>query len=209
MAAYIQVVLKDNLRHLGTSGEVVRVRPGFARNYLVPRGMAAYATKHNLARVEHEKREALARAAKLTAEAKTLAEKINGVNLVISRSVGAENRMYGSVTAKDIGDAFIAAGHTIDRRKIHLEAPIKALGTYELTLRLTSEVEATVNLEVVAESKLANPISRLGKSALCGVVCENNTPSQGVSVCKNGVCSLILACFLSLYAKPSTLATPV
>ena len=103
MAAYVQVVLQETLRNVGASGALVKVRPGFARNFLVPRGLAAYATDKNVARIEHEKREAIARATKLRGEAEGLAKKISEVTLKIARPFGSEDRMYGSVTAKDIG----------------------------------------------------------------------------------------------------------
>ena len=150
MAAYIQVVLQESLINLGKSGDVVRVRPGYARNFLVPRKIAAYATARNLARLEHDKREALARAAKLKGEFETVAAKLRGVVVQLRRPVGVEGRMYGSVTAKDIAAALAHAGHTVDRRKVELPTTsIKALGTYEVTLRFASDVTATFQVDVV------------------------------------------------------------
>lgn len=149
MAAYIQVVLREPVKNLGKSGELVRVRPGFARNYLVPRSLAVYATEKNVARLEHEKREALARAAKLRAEAEQISSKLNGVSVTVKRTVGADDRMYGSVTAKDIAEALAAAGHAVDRRKLILKEPIRSLGVHEVSAHLAAEINATFKVEVV------------------------------------------------------------
>jgi large subunit ribosomal protein L9 len=149
MAAYIQVVLREPVKNLGKSGELVRVRPGFARNFLVPRFLAVYATEKNVARLEHEKREALARAAKAKAEAEQVAGKLGGVTVAIKRSVGADDRMYGSVTAKDIAAALAAVGHTVDRRKLVLKDAIRSLGVHEVSAHLAAEIHATFKVEVV------------------------------------------------------------
>lgn len=148
MAAYLQVVLRESLKNLGKSGDLVRVRPGFARNYLVPRALAVYATEGNVARLEHEKREALARAAKQKGEHEALAKKLDGVTVIIARKVGTDDRMYGSVTAKDVAEGLAKLGHEIDRRKIELAA-IKTLGTHTATLRFAAEVTSTFKVEVV------------------------------------------------------------
>lgn len=149
MAAYIQVVLREPVKNLGKSGELVRVRPGFARNYLVPRQLAVQATEKNVARLEHEKREALARTAKLRAEAEQTLSKLNGISISIKRSVGADDRMYGSVTAKDIAEALAAAGHVVDRRKLVLKESIRSLGVHEVSAHLASEIHTTFKVEVI------------------------------------------------------------
>jgi large subunit ribosomal protein L9 len=149
MPAYLQVVLQESLPNLGRSGELVRVRPGYARNYLVPRGLAVYATEKNVARLEHEKREALARAAKLKGEFAALAARLNGVTVRLARNVGGEDRMYGSVTTKDVAEALAQMGHQVDRRKIELPDGIKTLGTYDASVRFSHEVNASFRVEVV------------------------------------------------------------
>lgn len=149
MAAYIQVVLREPVKNLGKSGELVRVRPGFARNFLVPRSLAVNATEKNVSRLEHEKREALARAAKAKAEAEQVSSKLAGVSVTIKRTVGTDNRMYGSVTAKDIAAALAEAGHVVDRRKLILKDPIRSLGTHEVAAHLAAEIHATFKIEVV------------------------------------------------------------
>ncbi|MCS6901637.1 MAG: 50S ribosomal protein L9 [Myxococcales bacterium] len=149
MAAYIQVVLREPVKNLGKSGELVRVRPGFARNFLVPRSLAVYATEKNVSRLEHEKREALARASKARAEAEAIASKLSGVTITIKRAVGVDDRMYGSVTARDIATALAEAGHVVDRRKLLLKEPIRTLGTHEVSAHLAPEIHATFKVEVI------------------------------------------------------------
>ena len=148
MAAYLQVVLRESLKNLGKSGELVRVRPGFARNYLVPRQLAVYATESNVARLEHEKREALTRAAKIKSESDAIAKKLEGVTLHVTRKVGADDRMYGSVTAKDIAAELVKLGHVIDKKQLEMKDAIKSVGTHEVRARLSAEVSATFKVDV-------------------------------------------------------------
>lgn len=150
MANYIRVVLTEDLTNLGKSGELVKVRPGFARNYLIPRGLAVGATQENVARIEHEKKVAEARTTKTRAEAEDLAKKLGSVKLTITRPVGEGNRLYGSVTARDIEEALSAQGFTVDRRRIETE-PLKALGTFPVPIRLATSVSATVEITVAAK----------------------------------------------------------
>src|SRR6476646_8967402 len=133
MAHHIHVVLTEDL-NLGKSGELVRVRPGYARNYLIPRGLAIGATAENVARIEHEKRVASAKAVKAKSEAEQLAQKLGAVKIKIERPVGEGDRLYGSVTSRDIEEALAAQGYVVDRRRIATE-PLKALGTFPVTIR--------------------------------------------------------------------------
>jgi large subunit ribosomal protein L9 len=149
MANPIRVVLHDDVEHLGKSGDVVRVRPGHARNFLYPLGLAVPATQQNLSRVDELKRAAAQRAEQVLAEARRMAQKIEAVAIKLERSVGDENKMYGSVTARDIEEAFAGAGVELDRRKIELKEPIKQLGLHEVPVRLHADVVATLRVEVV------------------------------------------------------------
>ncbi len=146
MAHHIHVVLTEDL-NLGKSGELVRVRSGYARNYLVPRGLAIGATKENVARIEHEKKVAESRNAKLKSEAEQLAEQLKSVKLTITRPVGDGDRLFGSVTSRDVEEALAGAGHVVDRRRITME-PIKTLGTHQVTIRLATSISATVEVTV-------------------------------------------------------------
>jgi large subunit ribosomal protein L9 len=149
MATPIRVVLRQDLKNLGKSGDLVRVRPGYARNYLYPRSLASPATGASIAQIEDMKRAAIARATREKAEAEALAAKIAQISVKIPRAVGAEDKMYGSVTAKDIAEAFAAAGVEIDRKKLQLTEAIRTLGLHEVPLALASEVTATLKVEVV------------------------------------------------------------
>jgi large subunit ribosomal protein L9 len=149
MATQIKVLLKNDVPSLGSGGEVVRVRPGYARNFLLPRGLAVPATAGNLARVEDIKRQVATQAKQELDQANQLAAQLSGVNVSIERAVGAESKMYGSVTTKDIEDAFKQAGVQIDRKKIVLKDPIKEIGTFEVPIKLHSSVTATLKVSVV------------------------------------------------------------
>lgn len=149
MATAIKVVLQDEVQSLGTSGDVVRVRPGYARNFLIPRGLAAPATKASLARVAELKQQAAERAAQRLSEAQAQRAKLEAISVKLERAVGEENKMYGSVTAKDIEDAYQAVGVELDRRRLVVAEPIKTLGLHEVQLKLHTEVTATLRVEVV------------------------------------------------------------
>ena len=148
MANQIKVLLKNDVVNLGTGGEVVRVRPGFARNFLLPRGLAVPATAGNLARVEDLKRQVASQAKVELEQANAAAAQIGGVSVTIARAVGEEGKMYGSVTTKDIEDAFAAAGVKIDRKKIVSADPIKSLGSFEVPIKLHGNVTATLKVTV-------------------------------------------------------------
>jgi large subunit ribosomal protein L9 len=148
MATQIKVLLKNDVANLGSGGEVVKVRPGFARNFLLPRGLAVPATAGNLARVEDLKRQVAAQAKTELEAANAAAAQIASASVTLQRAVGDEGKMYGSVTTKDIEDAFAAQGVKVDRRKIVLAEPIKALGSFELPIKLHSNVTATLKVTV-------------------------------------------------------------
>jgi large subunit ribosomal protein L9 len=148
MATQIKVLLKNDVPNLGNGGEVVRVRPGFARNFLLPRGLAVPATAGNLARVEDLKRQVAAQAKLELEQANALSAQIAGASVKIERAVGDEGKMYGSVTTKDIEDAFEKAGVKIDRKKIVLKEAIKEVGTFEVPIKLHANVTATLKVTV-------------------------------------------------------------
>lgn len=149
----MQVILRDDMDNLGKSGEVVNVKPGYARNYLLPRGLALKATASDVARIEHEKRVIAARTARLAKTAQAEADKISSVAVSIARAVGEEDKLYGSVTSRDIAEALREKGVTVDSKKIQLDEPIKALGMVEVPIKLALGVTATVKVWVVKEEK--------------------------------------------------------
>jgi large subunit ribosomal protein L9 len=148
MATQIKVLLKNDVANLGTGGEIVRVRPGFARNFLLPRGLAVPATAGNLARVDDLKRQVAAQAKQELEAANALATQIAGASVSIERAVGEEGKMYGSVTTKDIEDAFAKAGVKLDRKKIVLADPIKSIGSFEVPIKLHASVTGTLKVNV-------------------------------------------------------------
>ena len=148
MPATIQVVLQQDVDKVGKSGELVKVRPGYARNFLIPRDLAVPATTAAVNRITHEKAVAVAKAEKAKAGARDLAGKINGLTVTIARPVGEEDRLFGSVTSKDIHAAVKAKGFELDRKQMHLAEPIKALGTYEVPVKLLGDITATIKVEV-------------------------------------------------------------
>ena len=149
MPATIQVILQADVDKVGTSGELVKVRPGFARNYLLPRQLAVPATAAQINRINHEKAVAVAKAEKNKKEMRELADKIGALSIKIARAVGEDDKLFGSVTAKDIENAVKTSGLEFDRKKMHLAEPIKAIGTYEVPVKLLSDVTATLKVEVV------------------------------------------------------------
>jgi len=151
MATTIQVILQQDLKNLGKSGELVRVRPGYARNYLIPRSLATPATVHNVKQLEHEQRISAAKAAKVRAEATGVADKVSGVTVTLERKVGEEDRLFGSVTTKDIAEALKAKGIDLERKRIELASPIRSAGTFNVTAKLLGDLTATFKVEVVAK----------------------------------------------------------
>jgi large subunit ribosomal protein L9 len=149
----MQIILRDDLDNLGKSGEVVNVKPGYARNYLLPRGLAVKATAGDIARVEHEKRVIAARTAKLSKAAQAEADKLSSVSVTITRAVGEEDKLYGSVTNRDISEALREKGVVVDSKKIHLAEPIKALGEFEVPVKLGRGVTATIKITVAKKDE--------------------------------------------------------
>jgi large subunit ribosomal protein L9 len=149
----MQVILTQDVTNLGKAGELVSVRPGYGRNYLVPRGMAVSATAANVHRLEHDKRVIARKVAKERGVAEAQAERINVVTLQFDRQVGDEEKMFGSVTSRDLVEQLKKAGVDIDHRQIVLEQPIKALGKYEVPVKLAAGVTANLKFFVVAKGK--------------------------------------------------------
>jgi large subunit ribosomal protein L9 len=149
MPATIQVILQHDVDKVGKSGELVKVRPGFARNFLIPRSLAVPATTAAVNRITHERAVAMAKAEKSKSGARALAEKISALTITMVRSVGEDDRLFGSVTAKEIESAVKAKGLEFDRKTMHLPEPIKALGSFSIPVKLLTDVTATLKVEVV------------------------------------------------------------
>jgi large subunit ribosomal protein L9 len=149
----MEVILREHVDNLGRRGEIVKVADGYARNYLLPRRLALVATPGNRQQVERERAKFEAHEAEEKKIADALAARMGNVEVEISRRVGETEVLYGSVTASDIAEALGRQGFEIDRRKLHLQEPIKRLGEFDVPLRLHREVAATVKVRVVAEGE--------------------------------------------------------
>ena len=150
MATHVHVILRRDVDKLGTAGELVRVKPGFARNYLLPRSLAVVATDDNVRQVEHERKIAVAQAAKSKSQAEGLAAQINGLTVEINAQAGEGDKLFGSVTTRDIADALHKRGIELDRKHLELTTPIKALGEYDVTAKVGAGVTATLKVAVKA-----------------------------------------------------------
>lgn len=147
----MEVILRDHVEHVGRRGEIVKVADGYARNYLLPRKLALEATEGNRKRVERERKIVEAREAEERAAAEAIATRLTALELSISRKVGENDQLYGSVTNADIADLLKARGFDIDRRRILLPDPLKALGESTVPVKLHRDVTAQVRVAVVKE----------------------------------------------------------
>ena len=149
----MKVILREDVYNLGKSGELVTVKDGYARNYLLPRNLAMLASAANMRQLEHERKVIAVRQEKLKGTAQEQAKALSDVAVTISRKVGDQKKLYGSVTALDIAEALAAKGHKLDRRLIHLPEPIRQLGTFEVELRLHRDVVAKIKVDVAPEAQ--------------------------------------------------------
>jgi large subunit ribosomal protein L9 len=147
----VQVILSEDVPNLGRTGDVVKVRAGFARNYLLPRHLAVEANQKNIREFEHNKRVSMFKRERQKSHALTLKEKVEALALVIKARAGEEGKLFGSVTNIDIERALREQGFDIERRKIQLPEPLKRLGEFQVAIRLEAEVEASLKVEVAAE----------------------------------------------------------
>ena len=149
----MKLILRKSVEKLGESGDVVDVKPGYARNYLIPQGLAYRATKANLERIEAEKAEAAERAKRDYLEARRRASQLDGVSVTFAMRAGEEGKLFGSVGNADIAEQLNAGSldFEVDRRTVELDEPLKQLGTFEVPIKLHSQVEATVEVRVEAE----------------------------------------------------------
>lgn len=147
----MEVILKEDVNNLGHRGDVVKVADGYGRNFLLPKKLAMEATAANKAVIEQMKAAAVRRSAKEKSEAEALVGQLNNVSLVFERKVGEHDQLFGSVTSADVAHALEAKGFNIDRRKVHLEDPLKQLGEFHIPVKLHREVTAHVAVTVKAD----------------------------------------------------------
>jgi large subunit ribosomal protein L9 len=149
----MQLILTQNITSLGKAGELVTVKNGYGRNFLLPQGMAVMADQRNKARLEHEQASIERRVAKQRSDAEGIGNRLNGMTLQFERLVGDDDRMFGSVTTRDLTKQLEVAGINLDHRKINLSEPARALGKYEVDVELGSGVIATLKFWVVGKEK--------------------------------------------------------
>ncbi len=147
----MELILKKTIDNLGEEGDVVTVKPGFGRNYLVPQHLAVPANKANLATLEIQKDAIEARKEAQKADSEGLAKKLSGVTISIGKRVGEEDKLYGSVTSGDIAEKLAEVGINLDKRKILMDEPIKTIGEFMVSVKVGYQVNSEVKVEVVAE----------------------------------------------------------
>lgn len=152
MASSVQVVLKEDIEKLGKAGDLVKVKPGFARNYLIPKSLAVAATRGNIAKIEHDRAAVMAQIAKQRKSAEDIAGRLAKVTVKIERPAGEGDKLYGSVTAKDIAEALSTMDFDIDRKKLELPETLKQLGEFDIVAKLDKEVRATFKLVISKQS---------------------------------------------------------
>lgn len=151
---HTKVLLREDVDDLGARGEIVRVRAGYARNYLLPRNLAVEATAGNVKGIESERAALLKKEAKERASAEVQSQQIGSLDLEFKRKAGEQGALYGSVTSMDIAEALKERGYEIDRHRIHLREPLKRLGEYSVPVRLHREVTLDLKVRVAAEGEV-------------------------------------------------------
>jgi large subunit ribosomal protein L9 len=147
----MKVILTKDMDNLGKAGALVEVKPGYGRNYLLPRQLAVPATAKNMRQLEHDKAGILSRAAKQRSSMDALAKRLSAIELKFARKVGEQDKLFGSVTSKDIHDQLAQNGYEVDRKQIHLPEPLKSLGQHEVDVKLHADVTARVKVTIGAE----------------------------------------------------------
>ncbi len=149
----MEVILRQDLDDLGLEGDIVNVAKGYARNYLIPKGLALESNPRNLKSLELQRKKIEIRKLKARENAEIVKKQIEGLEIVFKHKAGEEGKLYGSVTRKDISSYLETQGIVVDRKKIFLETPIKELGEFSATIKIYPEITATVNIKVVPEEE--------------------------------------------------------
>jgi len=147
----MKVILKSDVKNVGKMGEIVKVADGYARNYLVPRGLAVVASTKNIKEIEHEKRIINEKAKKILNSAQEISDKISQMTLIIKAKVGEEGKLFGSVTTMDIAELLKKEGIEIDKKKISIDEPIKREGTYTVHVKVHPDITTNITVQVVQE----------------------------------------------------------
>jgi large subunit ribosomal protein L9 len=147
----MKVILKEDVKHVGKMGQIVDVADGYARNYLIPKGLVTEASTKNIKFLEHEKRIIQEKSKKIRNSAQDLASRISSLTISIKAKAGEEGKLFGSITTMDVAEALQKEGVEIDKKKISLEEPIKRLGSYTVNIKIHPDVSAPLNIQIVEE----------------------------------------------------------
>ncbi len=147
----MKVIIKSDVKNIGQIGEVISVKDGYARNFLIPKGLAVEANLKNIKALEHEKRKIADISRKIKSTADTLSSKLSDMTLVIKARAGEEEKLFGSITAMDISEELKKEGFEVDKKKIQLDEPIKRLGEHSVNIKIHQNVSAKLNIKVIAE----------------------------------------------------------
>ncbi len=179
----MQIILLERVEKLGQMGDVVTVKPGYARNFLLPRGKALRANKANLAKFEAEKAELVARNDKAKGEALAVAKNLDGVAVSIVRAASEMGQLFGSVNARDIATALAEAGHEVDRRSIVMDKAIKTLGLIDMRVNLHAEVSVSITLNIARSLEEAQTQLESGKAVIASELMEeeDEAPVEAVA----------------------------
>ncbi len=175
----MQVILLERIEKLGQMGEIVTVKPGFARNFLLPQKKALRATKNNMDYFEQEKSQLEAVNLERRAEAEKVGEKLDGIVVAIIRNAGDSGQLYGSVNSRDIAEAVTEAGFTVARNQVIMERPLKMLGLHDYRIRLHPEVAVTVKVNVAQSPEEAEAQERLGHAIIPSASGEDDQEEDG------------------------------
>ena len=148
----MKIILKEDVKNIGTIGDIIDVANGYARNYLLPKKLAIEANKKNIKEFEHYKSAILKKAENVKLASQSVADNLSSISLTIKAAAGSDNKLFGAVTNIDIAEALKSQGFDIDRKKIPLEEPIKRLGTHTVTVKLHPEISSQITIEVIADS---------------------------------------------------------
>jgi large subunit ribosomal protein L9 len=147
----MKVILKEDIKHVGKMGQIVDVADGYARNYLIPKGLVTEASTKNIKFLEHEKRIIQEKSKKIRNSVQDLASRISSLTISIKAKAGEEGKLFGSITTMDVAEALQKEGVEIDKKKISFEEPIKRLGSYTVNIKLHPDVSAPLNIQIVEE----------------------------------------------------------
>ena len=145
----MEIILKQTIDSLGQEGDIIKVKPGYGRNYLIPRGKAVLADKKNIAILEREKSAIETRRAEQSKQTESLAKKISGTTVIIEKRAGEEDKLFGSVTSADIADKLSDLGINIDKKKILLDEPIKTIGEHSITIKIGYQMNTEIKVQIV------------------------------------------------------------